>query len=74
MKRRTTIFIILFFTVYLSKAQISIDDAVQTGKEISKGKKTPTELALKLIQTVEFGSSLPSEIQYYFSTDEYFSA
>lgn len=74
MKRTTILFITIFFTVYLSNAQISIYDAVQTGKEISKGEKNPNKLPPKFIQTVEFGSSLPSEIKYYFSTDEYFSA
>jgi len=65
--------IMLFISVF-SNAQISIYDAVQTGKEIAKDEKNSNELSPKLIQTIEFGTSLPSEIKYSFSTDEYFSA
>ncbi len=71
MKSKLLVFFVILLVSKFSNAQISIYDAVQTGKEISKDEKKPNELPPKLVQTAEFGMSLPTEINYDFFDGDY---
>ncbi|WP_146104903.1 hypothetical protein [Polaribacter gangjinensis] len=56
----------LSFSVLTIWSQISIQDALRTGAEISKNDKKFNELPAELIQTFSFGISLPDDISYHF--------
>ncbi|WP_435255317.1 hypothetical protein [Tenacibaculum sp. A30] len=71
MKNKLLALLVMLFISAFSNAQISIYDAVQTGKEITKDEKKPNELPPKFVQTVEFGISLPTEINYDFFDGDY---
>ncbi len=71
MKSKLLVFFVILLVSKFLNAQISIYDAVQTGKEISKDEKKPNELPPKLVQTAEFGMSLPTEINYDFIDGDY---
>ena len=58
------IFILVLSTASFS--QVSIYDAIKTGKEISKNDKNFNELPPKLIQTFGIETSLPQSINYQF--------
>ncbi|CAM1369111.1 conserved exported hypothetical protein [Tenacibaculum sediminilitoris] len=66
MENKLLALLVMLFISAFSNAQISIYDAVQTGKEIAKDEKKPNELPPKLIQTAELGMSLPTKINYDF--------
>ena len=62
------IFILLLSN--FSYSQVSIYDAIKTGKEISKNDRTFNELSPKLIQTFGIETSLPQRIYYQFENGE----
>lgn len=65
-------FSLIFLFVLFSKisfSQISIYDAINTGKEISKNDKTFDELPPQLIQTFGLEISLPQNTYYKFKSD-----
>lgn len=66
----SALIMVMLFVSMFSNAQISIYDVVETGKEIVKDEKKPNELTTKLIQTAEFGISLPTKINYDFIDGE----
>lgn len=71
MKNRLSVLLLMMlFISTLVNAQISIYDAVQTGKEIAKDEKKDGELEPKLVQTAEFGISLPTEIDYDYTNGD----
>ena len=65
MKKRIFSLLLVFSTLTIF-SQISIQDALRTGAEISKNDKKFNELPAELIQTFSFGISLPDDISYHF--------
>lgn len=67
---RKLFFLTLFFLSNLSiKSQISIQDAIRTGAEISKNDKKFNNLPPELLQTLGLGISLPNKVNYRFDGD-----
>lgn len=64
--KKLIIFILFVFSNKTINSQISIQDALRTGAEISKNDKNFNNLPPELIQTLSLGISLPNSIQYRF--------
>lgn len=65
--KKLLIFFLFVFSNTTINSQISIQDALRTGAEISKNDKNFNNLPPELIQTLSFGISLPNDISYYYN-------